>query len=87
MPASKRRQTQAIEDRQASTCIADGPKPEVRNDEPVRRFNITTGSSERIVDCRSPLQGGCAAVIPDGSVLLRLTRGDHDVFSLELQVR
>ena len=27
-------------------------------DEPMRRFNITTGSSERIVDCRSLLEGG-----------------------------
>jgi len=58
-------------------------------DEPMRRFNITTGSSERIVDCRSLLEGGvqpCGfeAVMPDGSVALRLTRGGHDVFSLEL---
>jgi len=62
-------------------------------DEPIRGFNITTsssGSSERIVDCRSLLEGGvqrCGfeAVMPDGSVVLRLTRG-HDVFSLELHV-
>jgi hypothetical protein len=54
-------------------------------------FNITTGSSKRIVDCHSLLEGGvqrCGfeAVMPDGSVVLRLTRGDHDVFSLELDV-
>jgi hypothetical protein len=63
-------------------------------DEPMRPFNITTGSSgssERIVDCRSLLEGnvqrcGFEAVMPDGSVVLRLTRGAHDVFSLELHV-
>jgi Tol biopolymer transport system component len=64
----------------------------LEKDEPARRFNITTGSSERIVDCRSLLEGGvqrCGfeAVMPDASVVLRLTRGDHDVFSLELDVR
>jgi hypothetical protein len=30
----------------------------LEKDEPVRPFNITTGSSERIVDCRSLLEGG-----------------------------
>jgi hypothetical protein len=30
----------------------------VEKDEPVRPFNITTGSSERIVDCRSLLESG-----------------------------
>lgn len=40
-------------------------------DEPMRHFNITTSSSERIVDCRSLLEGGvqrCGfeAVMPDG---------------------
>jgi len=64
----------------------------LEKDEPVRRFNITTGPSERIVDCRSLLDGsvqrcGFEAVMPDGSVVLRLTRGDHDVFSLERDVR
>ena len=64
----------------------------LEEDEPVRRFNITTGSSERIVVCRSLLEGGgqrCGfeAVMPDGSAVLRLTRGDHNVFSLELDVR
>ena len=61
----------------------------LKKDEPVRRI---PGSSERIVDRRSLLEGGvqrCGfeAVMPDGSVVLRLTRGDHDVFSLELHVR
>jgi len=64
----------------------------LKKDEPVRRFNITTGPSERIVDCRSLLDGsvqrcGFEAVMPDGSVVLRLTCGDHDVFSLERDVR
>jgi hypothetical protein len=63
----------------------------LEKDEPVRRFNIMTGSSERMVDCHALLEGGvqrCGfeAVMPDGSVVLRLTRGDHDVFSLELDV-
>jgi hypothetical protein len=44
-----------------------------------------------MVDCLSLLEGGvqrCGfeAVMPDGSVVLRLTRGDHDVFSLDLDV-
>ena len=41
-------------------------------DEPVRRFNIMTGSSERMVDCHALLEGGvqrCGfeAVMPVGS--------------------
>jgi hypothetical protein len=57
----------------------------------VRRFNIKTGTSEKMVDCHALLEGGvqrCGfeAVMPDGSVVLRLTRGDHDVFSLDLDV-
>ena len=64
----------------------------LEKDEPMRRFNIMTGSSERIVDCRSLLEGGYNARgskrwMPDGSVVLRVTRADHDVFSLELHVR
>lgn len=63
----------------------------LEEDEPVRRFNIKTGASEKMVDCHSLLEGGvqrCGfeAVMPDGSVVLRLTRGDHDVFSLDLDV-
>jgi hypothetical protein len=42
--------------------------------EPVRRFNIMTGSSERMVDCHALLEGGVQrcrfeAVMPDGSVV------------------
>jgi hypothetical protein len=60
-------------------------------DEPVRRFNLMTGCSERMVDCHELPEGGvqrCGfeAVMPDGSVVLQLTRVDHDVFSLELDV-
>ena len=63
----------------------------LEEDEPVRRFNIKTGTSEKMVDCHALLEGGvqrCGfeAVMPDGSVVLRLTRGDHDVFSLDLDV-
>lgn len=46
----------------------------LEEDEPLRRFNIITGSSERMVDCHAQLEGGvqrCGfeAVMPDGSVV------------------
>jgi hypothetical protein len=58
---------------------------------PVAWSNIKTGSYEQMLDCHALPEGGvrrCGfeAAMPDGSVVLRLTRGDHDVFSLELDV-
>jgi WD40 repeat protein len=46
----------------------------LEEDEPVRRFNIMAGSSERMADCHALLEDGAQrcgfeAVMPDGSVV------------------
>jgi Tol biopolymer transport system component len=64
----------------------------LEQDEPIRRLRVDTLTEERIVDCRTLLEGGVQRcgfeeLTPDGALLIRLTRGDHDVYSLELVQR
>ena len=59
-------------------------------DEPVRRMNIHTRKVERVFDCSALLQAGVQRcgfedLTPDGSLVLRLTRGDHDIYALDLE--
>jgi hypothetical protein len=54
-------------------------------------MRIKDGKTDRVMDCRPLLEGGvqrCGfeGVMPDGSLILRLTRGDHDVYSLEVEL-
>jgi Tol biopolymer transport system component len=58
--------------------------------EPVRRMNIHTRRVERVFDCSALLEAGVQRcgfedLTPDGSLVLRLTRGDHDIYALDLE--
>jgi DNA-binding winged helix-turn-helix (wHTH) protein/Tol biopolymer transport system component len=62
----------------------------LEQDEPVRRVEVGTLAAERVFDCRALLQGnvqrcGFEELTPDGALVMRLSRGDHDVYSLELE--
>jgi DNA-binding winged helix-turn-helix (wHTH) protein/Tol biopolymer transport system component len=64
----------------------------VEEDEPVRRVSVGDGRIERVVDFRKWLEGGvqrCGfeSLAPDGTLMVRLSRGDHDVYSLKLALR
>lgn len=57
--------------------------------EPVRRFNVKNRSNQRVFDCAALLEGGvqrCGleSLAPDGSFVFRLTRGDHDVYAVDV---
>jgi len=59
--------------------------------EPVRRLRMKDRSVERDVECRLLLEGGVQRcgfenVMPDGSMVLQLTRGDHDVYVLDVDL-
>ena len=59
--------------------------------EPVRRMNLQTRRVERMFDCSTLLEGGAQRcgfedLTPDGSLVLRLTRGDHDIYALDLEL-
>ena len=59
--------------------------------EPVRRARIKDRTFETVAECRPLLEGGvqCCGfedVMPDGSVVLQLTRGDHDVYALDVEL-
>jgi Tol biopolymer transport system component/DNA-binding winged helix-turn-helix (wHTH) protein len=61
-------------------------------DEPVRRLNLQTRKSEIVFECKPLLEGSvsrCAFedLLPDGSLLVQLTRGDHEVYSIVLDFR
>jgi Tol biopolymer transport system component/DNA-binding winged helix-turn-helix (wHTH) protein len=63
----------------------------LEQDQPVRRMRLKDRSVERVVECRVLLEGGVQRcgfedVMPDDSLVLHLTRGDHDVYSLELDL-
>jgi DNA-binding winged helix-turn-helix (wHTH) protein/Tol biopolymer transport system component len=63
----------------------------LEENEPVRRIEVMTGRIDDVVDFRSVLEGGvqrCGleGIAPDGSLVVRLTRGDHDVYVVRLQV-
>jgi Tol biopolymer transport system component/DNA-binding winged helix-turn-helix (wHTH) protein len=63
----------------------------LEEDEPLRRLRIKDGRVERMVECRPLLEGGVQRcgfeeVMPDGSIVLHLTRGDHDVYTLDLEL-
>ncbi len=64
-------------------------------DQPVRKLRIVegkqAGSPERVEACKALLEGGvlrCGfeGVAPDGGLVLRLTRGDRDIYSLEVSL-
>jgi len=64
----------------------------VEEDEPVRRVSVADGRIERVVDFHKLLEGGvqrCGfeSLAPDGTLVIRLSRGDHDVYSLTLALR
>jgi Tol biopolymer transport system component/DNA-binding winged helix-turn-helix (wHTH) protein len=59
--------------------------------EPVRRMSLQTRRVERVFDCGALLEGGVQRcgfedLTPDGSLVLRLTRGDHDIYALGLEL-
>src|SRR5215813_849400 len=59
--------------------------------EPVKRFRARDGSIQRVFECSALLEGGvhrCAleGVTPEGYWLLKLSRGDHDVYSLDVDL-
>jgi Tol biopolymer transport system component/DNA-binding winged helix-turn-helix (wHTH) protein len=59
--------------------------------EPVHSLDVATGRADRIADCRTLLEGdvsrcGFEEITPDGCLIFRLTRGDHDVYALELRL-
>jgi Tol biopolymer transport system component/DNA-binding winged helix-turn-helix (wHTH) protein len=59
--------------------------------EPVRRMNLQTRRVESVFDCSALLEAGVQRcgfedLTPDGSLVLRLTRGDHDIYVLELEL-
>lgn len=59
--------------------------------EPVRRLRLKDFSVERVFECRPLLEGGvqrCGfeGVAADGSWLLKLSRGDHNVYALDLEL-
>jgi Tol biopolymer transport system component/DNA-binding winged helix-turn-helix (wHTH) protein len=63
----------------------------LEEDEPVRRLRTRDRTVERVVECRALLEGGVQRcgfedVMPDGSVVLHLTRGDHDVYVLDVDL-
>ena len=61
-------------------------------DEPVRRYSLSDRKTVMTMECQLLLDGGgvlrCGFedVLPDGSLLLQLTRGDHDVYSFDLSL-
>jgi Tol biopolymer transport system component len=60
--------------------------------EPVRRIEIASRRVDRVMDFRALLEGGVqrchlSGMTRDGALVLRLTRGDHDVYSLTLGIR
>src|SRR5215467_10994606 len=62
----------------------------LEQDEPVHRVSIKTKKSERVFDCGGLLKGvqrcGFEDMTPDGGLVFRLTRGDHDVYALDLDL-
>jgi len=62
----------------------------LEQDEPVHRVSIVNRKFERVFDCGAMLKGvqrcGFEDMTPDGALVLRLTRGDHDVYALELEL-
>jgi dipeptidyl aminopeptidase/acylaminoacyl peptidase len=63
----------------------------LEEDEPVRRMRIADRKVERAVECRPLLEGGVQRcgfenVMPDGSIVLQLTRGDQDVYVLDVEL-
>jgi len=59
--------------------------------EPVRRMDLQTRRIERVFDCSTLLEGGVQRcgfedLTPDSSLVLRLTRGDHDIYALDLEL-
>jgi len=64
----------------------------LEEDEPVQRVSIADGRIERVLDFHKLLEGGvqrCGfeSLAPDGTLVVRLSRGDHDVYSLKLALR
>jgi DNA-binding winged helix-turn-helix (wHTH) protein/dipeptidyl aminopeptidase/acylaminoacyl peptidase len=63
----------------------------LEEDEPVRRMRIADRKVDRAVECRPLLEGGVQRcgfedVMPDGSIVLQLTRGDQDVYALDIDL-
>jgi len=62
----------------------------VEENQPVHRVSVDTKKVDRVFDCTAILQGvqrcGFEDITPDGSLVLRLTRGDHDVYELDVEL-
>jgi len=59
--------------------------------EPVRRLRLSDLSVDRVFECSPFLEGGvqrCGleAITPDGSFVLRLSRGDHDIYAIDVDL-
>jgi dipeptidyl aminopeptidase/acylaminoacyl peptidase len=59
--------------------------------EPVRRFRLSDFSTDRAFECSVLLEGGvhrCGfeGLAPDGSFVFQLSRGDHDVYALDVDL-
>ncbi len=63
----------------------------LEKDQPIRRLNVSTLHSERIDVCAPLLAGdvhrcGLEGDSAQGNLLFRLSRGDQDIYSLELSL-
>lgn len=63
----------------------------LEDDEPVHRYTLATHKTDLAVECRPLLEGGILRcgfedALLDGSFTLQLTRGDHNLYSLDLDL-
>lgn len=63
----------------------------LEDDEPVHRYTLATRKTDLAVECRPLLEGGVLRcgfedALPDNSFTLQLTRGDHNLYSLDLDL-
>jgi len=63
----------------------------LEDDEPVHRYTLSTRKTDLAAECRPLLEGGVLRcgfedVLPDNSFTLQLTRGDHNLYSLDLSL-
>jgi len=63
----------------------------LEDDEPVHRYDIAARKTDLAVECRPLLEGGVLRcgfedALPDDSFTLQLTRGDHNLYSLDLSL-
>jgi DNA-binding winged helix-turn-helix (wHTH) protein/Tol biopolymer transport system component len=63
----------------------------LEDDEPVHRYTLATRKTDLAAECRPLLEGGILRcgfedLLPDNSVTLQLTRGDHNLYSIDLSL-